>query len=274
MMDFEQGALALVRDAYRRGACLALLFDYDGTLVPIAEHPRMAVLTAETRRRLDRLARTPSAFVGVLSGRSIENLKQTVGISGVCYVGTGGLELDLWGLPITHPASSDAAQLVVSVAHRVKRVLTGYPSAWMERKPLGLTVHYRRVTAQLIEALRTRVARALEPFSPALHVVDGAMAIEITPDLGWTKGSALEMIVDRIGANTILPLYAGDDANDADALSAAAVRGGVAIGIGPRAPLTAQYHLPDPSSLGRYLDTLLEMLQADAWQLPGGRKFF
>ena len=75
MMDFEQGALALVRDAYRRGACLALLFDYDGTLVPIAEHPRLAVLTAETRRRLDRLARTPSAFVGVLSGRSIENLE-------------------------------------------------------------------------------------------------------------------------------------------------------------------------------------------------------
>jgi len=133
----------------------------------------------------------------------------------------------------------------------------------MEQKPLGLTVHYRGVAAERVEALRTRVARTLEPFSPGLRVVDGSMAIEITPELGWTKGSALEIIVDRIGANTVLPLYAGDDANDADALGAAAVRGGVAIGIGPRAPLTAQYHLPDPHSLGHYLDALLRMLQAD-----------
>jgi len=112
-MDFEQGALVHVLDAYRRGASLALLFDYDGTLVPIAEHPRLAVLTSETRQRLDRLARTPSAFVGVLSGRRIDDLKHTVGVSGVCYVGTGGLELDLWGVPIMHPESADAAQLVV-----------------------------------------------------------------------------------------------------------------------------------------------------------------
>jgi trehalose 6-phosphate phosphatase len=260
MMYFEQRALVHVFDAYRRGASLALLFDYDGTLVPIAEHPRMAVLSTEAQRRLDRLARTPSVFVGVLSGRSIDDLKRAVGLDGLCYVGTSGLELDLWGLSITHPKSTDAAQIVGSVVGCVGQVLTGYPSAWMEQKPLGLTVHYRGVEAQRIEALRTRVERAIEPFSPRLHVDDGPMAIEITPNLGWTKCSALEMIIGSISASTVLPLYAGDDANDADALSAAAVRGGVAIGIGPRAPLTARYHLPDPPSLERYLDALLEIL--------------
>ena len=44
------------------------------------------------------------------------------------------------------------------------------------------------------------------------------MAIEIAPDVGWTKGTALRMIVEHVGGAAVLPLYAGDDANDADAL--------------------------------------------------------
>ena len=36
--------LARLVDARRRGTRLVLLFDYDGTLVPIVEHPSMAVV--------------------------------------------------------------------------------------------------------------------------------------------------------------------------------------------------------------------------------------
>ena len=60
--------------------------------------------------------------------------------------------------------------------------------------------------------------------------------------------------------HAVLPLYAGDDANDADALIAAADLGGIAIGIGPRAPSLARYRLPDAWSLGCVLDVLLDML--------------
>ena len=146
----------------------------------------------------------------------------------------------------------------------IRHALAGYAGAWLEQKPLGLTVHYRGVAASRIDALRTDVADAIRPFFGTLRVVDGAMAIEIAPDLGWTKGTALRMIVEHVGARAVLPLYAGDDANDADALLAAADLGGIAIGVGPRAPSLARYRLPDALSLG-----VSSMSCSTCWSIPG-----
>jgi trehalose-phosphatase len=126
-----------------------------------------------------------------------------------------------------------------------------------------LTVHYRNVKQpDRIEKLRTDVARAIEPFSRELQLLDAAMAIEIAPDLGWTKGTALRMILAHIGDRAVLPLYAGDEANDADALMTAAQLGGVAIGVGQVAPSTAHYRLADPLAFSRCVDSLLNMLVA------------
>lgn len=253
-------ALERLVDRYWDGASLALLFDYDGTLVPIAENPDLAVLGPETRRRIERLARTPAVFVGVLSGRRIGDLKNAVGINGLYYAGTNGLELDWCGVPIVHADSDRAVRLVAMVADRVRPTVARYSGAWVEQKPLGLTVHYRHVQPDRIDALRTEVAGAMDQSSGRLRVLNGKMAIEMTPDIGWDKGSAVMMIVRRMGSNTVLPLYAGDDANDADAMIAVAALGGVAIGIGPSAPPAALYNLPDPASLGHCLDALQEML--------------
>jgi trehalose-6-phosphatase len=83
------------------------------------------------------------------------------------------------------------------------------------------------------------------------------MAIEITAALGWTKGSAVRTIVEHVGAGA-MPLYAGDEANDEDALAEAAALGGVALGIGPRAPATAQQRLASPEALAQFLAKLLQ----------------
>jgi trehalose 6-phosphate phosphatase len=254
-----RGALARLVRARKRGASLVLLFDYDGTLVPIVEHPSGAVLSRETRYRLEQLALTPSVHVGVLSGRAIDDLQDRVGIPGAYYAGTSGLEMSFGRSAIVQPEGARAAPLVAAAVTSIRHALAGYAGAWVEHKPLGLTVHYRGVTPDRIDAVRMKVGEALEPFSDTLRAVDGAMAIEITPDLGWTKGTALRMIVEHVRGPAVLPLYAGDDANDADALLAAADLGGVAIGVGPNAPATAQYHLADPLSLGCFLDDLLEM---------------
>lgn len=253
-------ALKRLADCYWHGASLALLFDYDGTLVPIADDPDLAVLAPMTRRQIERLARMPAVFVGVFSGRRIDDLKRAVGISGLYYAGTNGLELDWSGVPVVHADSDRAARLIAMVADCVRRAVVGYSGAWVEQKPLGLTVHYRHVQPNRIDALRREVAAAMDPFSGQLRVFDATMAIEAMPDIGWSKGSAVLMMVERLGGNTVLPFYAGDDANDADAMIASAVMGGLAIGIGPGAPTAALHNLPDPRSLGRCLDALREML--------------
>ena len=68
--------------AYRHGSSLVLLFDYDGTLTPIVEHPRLAVLDRKTRRLLASLADRPRVHVGILSGRELDELRALVGCPG------------------------------------------------------------------------------------------------------------------------------------------------------------------------------------------------
>jgi trehalose-phosphatase len=253
-------ALNRLIEAHRRGAHLLLLFDYDGTLVSIAEHPRMALLSAAGRHQLTRLAAIPSVSVGVLSGRTIDDLRRCVRLDGLFYVGTSGLELAFGDKTTTHPESGRIAIDVATAADAVRRALPDDEAAWIELKPFGLTVHYRGVSASRIDTLRHDVMRAIAPLERSFRVLDGPMAIEITPDLGWTKESALRRILAHLGRNQVLPFYAGDDANDADALAAAVSLGGIAVGIGARAPAAAQYRLPDPASLGHFLDHLLQHL--------------
>ena len=64
-------------------AILALLLDYDGTLAPIAKHPDLAVIPAETKSVLERLANRPDVHISIISGRSVHNVKQMVGIEGL-----------------------------------------------------------------------------------------------------------------------------------------------------------------------------------------------
>jgi trehalose-phosphatase len=241
------------------GCPLVLLFDYDGTLVPIVAHPHLATLSEETRRLLQQLAGRPRLAVGVLSGRRLEELKGLVGLPGLCYCGTSGLELELDGALIVHPQAAVARDLVEKAVAAVQDRITAYPGAWVENKRLGLTVHYRDVAQEQIGPLASHVRSILQPFAEQLRILDTARAIEITPAFGWTKATAVQRIVTHYGPNAV-PLYAGDEANDADALEAAASLGGVALGIGPQAPSAARHRLSDPAELFDFLSGFLVAL--------------
>ena len=101
---------------------LNLLLDYDGTLAPIVSHPDLALMSAETRRVLTHLSRMPSVSVCVMSGRTLENLRQMVNIDGITYAGSQGLE-------ILHPDGmfiikiqlhvADGWIMIYNLAHRI-----------------------------------------------------------------------------------------------------------------------------------------------------------
>ena len=72
---------------------LSLLLDYDGTLSPIAPHPDLATIPPETKKILERLANMSDVFIAIISGRSVNNVKEMVGIEGITYAGNHGLEI-------------------------------------------------------------------------------------------------------------------------------------------------------------------------------------
>lgn len=245
--------------AHRHGARLVLLFDYDGTLTPIVGHPALARLGRPMARLLQNLTWQPRVRVGVVSGRSLENLRGMINLPRLYYAGLCGLEMDLLGERVIHPQAETYQGLMRSVVRHLEAVVIDFPGAWVEDKRLGLTLHYRQAARHQWPTLWEKTRQVLDSFAGLLRAVEGPLAWEIAPAAGWDKGSALRLILESIGP-PVFPLYAGDGANDAEALAAVTELGGVALGIGPSAPAGVPYHLPDPMALTSFLTRLLESM--------------
>jgi trehalose-phosphatase len=257
-------ALRRCAEAYHQGSRLALFLDYDGTLSPIVRHPEEALLPTETRALLQRLAEVDRVYVGIVSGRALADLKEKVSLSVVDYSGGTGLEMELDGVRSTHPSVEAGQKLAAEAAERLGEHVCRFSGAWIEQKPLGLTLHFRQTPHTQIPALLADAELVLKSFGDRLRIYEGAMALEIVPNLGCTKRSAICQMLHFCGDGPVIALYAGDDANDAEPLQHVADQGGVAIGVGERAPACAKYRLPDPASLREHLAHLLQQILASA----------
>jgi trehalose-phosphatase len=260
--------LRRMASAYFRGRNLALLFDFDGTLAPLVIHPDLATCSDSTRQVLASLAQLPRVTVGIISARAISDLKSKISIPKLIYAGTCGLELELGGRTIENAKAKRNAPLMLAVAELVTSAVNDFRGAWIEQKPLAFTIHYRQVSRDDVPFLKQSLANTLSRFEGTLVSFDGSMATEVLPDVGWTKGNALDYVMQQCGRDAI-PLYAGNDVNDADAMEAALAYGGVTIGIGPLAPSSARFSLPDVESMTECLGCLLSLLQ-NPQQLANG----
>jgi trehalose-phosphatase len=256
--------LAWAVDQYLAGNWLLLLFDYDGTLADFADVPEHAVLPPATRVVLATLAAQPRVRVGIISGRELDDLKRMVGLPGLFYAGSSGLECDLNGEITTHPLVAHSCQLVSELGAALEPRVRDFPGAWLDRKRFGLTVHFREVCAEAVPRLHDRVEGELARWGDRLHVVTGARAVEVIPNLGWTKGTAVDLFLDRLGPNPRLMVYAGDEASDLEVLWEVGMHDGITIGVGHEFPTIAQYELPDPDAVEHVLEDLCQALGCGA----------
>ncbi|MCD4726435.1 MAG: trehalose-phosphatase [Pirellulales bacterium] len=282
-----EDALEAMRVLYLDGGALVLLLDYDGTLTPIVARPELALLAPDTRRLLAQLAALPRVHVGVVSGRKLEEVRALVDLPGIYYAGAAGMELDLNGKRLVHPRAEVAEAAVAKLIVRLTETVSGYPGAWVEDKRFSCTVHYRDVAAEQIDQLRGRVEEVAQreeadrlkkgdcppnvwkgtvplfetiPAGDGMRIVEGPMALEIAPDMGWNKGTAVRMILDHLDAPQAMVVYAGDAANDAEAFDAVAAVAGITLGVGPDTPSAVRFRLPDPAALHDFLSRLATAL--------------
>ncbi|KAF4532499.1 hypothetical protein B566_EDAN003075 [Ephemera danica] len=171
------------------GVCkLSLILDYDGTLAHLASHPDLAIMPAETKRVLERLANMTDVNIAVISGRSLGNVSRMVGIENITYAGSHGLEiLHPDGTKFVHPVPQEyeekLRQLLRSLQDEVCR-----DGAWVENKGVLLTFHYRETPLKLRDTI---VKRATEIFKTAGFEPHMAhMAIEAKPPVKWDQGRA------------------------------------------------------------------------------------
>lgn len=231
---------------------LALLLDYDGTLAPLAPHPDMAVLPPETKNVLERLSNMPEIFIAIISGRSVNNVKQMVGIPDLTYAGNHGLEIiHPDGTHFMHPMPTEFEDKCSALLQQLQEQVCK-DGAWVENKGAVLTFHYRGVPVDHRPDMVTQAKALIEKFGFA--VGESHCAVEARPPVQWNKGRAsIHILRTAFGldwSERVRIIYVGDDNTDEDAMNA--LKGMAAtFRVAPSniVKTAAQRRLPDTDSV-------------------------
>jgi len=174
-----------------------IVLDVDGTLAPIVPRPEQAAVPEETRQEVARLA-DRYGLVACVSGRTGQDAKRLVGVDGVRYVGSHGLELE--------PSAARWSEEIHRFAAGVD-----WP---VEDKGLTVSFHYREAEDEdaALEYLKEVAERAR---AAGLAPRFGRKVLEIRPPVEAHKGTAVRQLLQEAGLRRAL--YAGDDTTDVDA---------------------------------------------------------
>jgi trehalose 6-phosphate phosphatase len=236
---------ALAALAARRPLLVAS--DYDGVLARLRDEPSAAVPEPGAAEVLGRLAAVPGVTVAVVSGRGVDDLRTTSGLTGPFrWVGSHGAEFD-------GPLSGELAARRDALAERLRPLVAEVPGARLEIKPAAVAVHVRRVADRAAAA--DLLARADAAVDPSLTKKPGKEVLELAVT-DADKGSALRRLRAEVGAATAL--YLGDDVTDEDAFRSMG-DGDLTVKVG-EGETAARLRVPDPAAAVALLGRLADLL--------------
>jgi trehalose 6-phosphate phosphatase len=254
---------------YRAASHLLFLSDFDGTLAVIVGRPDEAGLSSSVREKLEKLAQKPQTSVGIISGRSLEEIKAMAGIEGIYYSGNHGLEIAGPGLSYVHPRAEAARTTIKELADSLAKALRDTEGIIIQDKGYSVSVHYRLVKPEKENEVTDAVRRITEP-----HIQRGEIRVfpmkkvwEIRPPVDWDKGKSVAFIgrevKTRLGLSRVLTIYLGDDATDEDAFRVLHRPDGWAVYVGGENQKTAaDYFLSSTAEVELLLGRLIDLKQA------------
>jgi len=237
----------------QRARNLFLFLDYDGTLTPIVSRPELALCPSEVKGYLENLRDLPGVSLAIISGRSIEDVREKVGVSGITYVGNHGLEIE-------NPAGRHKKILASARKRELKRItqdlqnsLKKIPGILFEDKGPILSVHYRNVPQKFFMQVPQIVEAELQQWRKRWKMASGKKVLEIRPNINFNKGKAVKEILKTFPSQQLLPIYLGDDQTDEDAFRVLKGQGiSVFVGMG-KLSSEADFFLKSPDEVQEFL---------------------
>jgi len=257
--------LAGLIQQYRSAARRVLLLDYDGTLVPCVEDPKLARPDREVLELLTALSAAPGNEVVIVSGRPRRDLEEWVGALPVALVAEHGVWLRPKG-----GAWRMLKAIITEWKERVRPILQVYvdrlPGALLEEKEFSLAWHYRGADPEQASRRARELLDALAGFTRNIdvQVLEGNKVLEVR-NTGVSKGTAATEWLSGLGADFILAI--GDDWTDEDLFrtlppNAYSVRVGLAN-------TSARFYLSNHTAVRRVLRELSQVTGENSAELPG-----
>jgi trehalose 6-phosphate phosphatase len=250
------GAWNEITERIRNAKILALLLDFDGTLVRLQRRPMDVRVSARTKQLLERLSRHPLLFVAIVSGRRRDDLQTRIGIETLHYVGLHGAEAEGTNTKI----SKSAGKILALAKRRAQGQIATMPGMRIEDKGLSFAVHYRSAAAPVARAAKSSLLKLVAPLQHSLKMFEGAMVWEVLPNEIPGKGAAARVLLTELPKGTPA-IYIGDDGTDESAFRA--LRDQITIRVGKARKSDAKYYLRNTSEVIHFLLRLeADVLQA------------
>ena len=229
----------------------ALLLDFDGTLVEIADTPDGIRIPAELPDLLARLSEKLEGRLAIVSGRAVADLEKHLGRLPVALMGSHGGEMRAAGASAISALVDPLPEAAVDALHDLAEEQGGL---LVERKPCGAAIHFR-ARPEAEAAVRKRAEDIAENHD--LKHKAGKMVSELVVR-GADKGAGLRHLLALPRFAGARAIFAGDDVTDEDAFAVAsdyAAGGGVLVG--PPRETKARWHLSGPPAVQEWLKETL-----------------
>jgi trehalose-phosphatase len=214
---------------------------------------------------LEKLRDLPDVYLAIISGRSLEDLKGKVEVSGIIYVGNHGLEIENPGGRHKKILSSVRTKELKKISQNLRNSLKEIPGILFEDKGPILSVHYRNAPQKCFAQILQVLEKELQQWNDHWKMASGKMVWEIRPKVDFHKGKAVGEIMKTFPSVGLLPIYLGDDQTDEDAFRVLNDKG-ISVVIGPgRHPSEADFFLQNPDEVREFLFRCQEIRVAGSY---------
>ncbi len=215
--EIRDKALLQIKELYQNSQNRLLLFDYDGTLVPIVKLPELAIPDDKLIQTLKSLTADPRNNVVITSGRDTAFLDKwfsEIDLQLVAEHGAFYKEHGKWSENecIRFPDEPEIINIM-------QQIMDKTPGSMLEVKKTSIVWHYRNSDRWLAELREKQLINAL--IMPCtrlnLHIMRGHKLIEVKT-AGTNKGTEASRLMSKNHYDFVMAM--GDDITDEDMFNA------------------------------------------------------
>jgi trehalose 6-phosphate phosphatase len=220
-----------------------LLFDFDGTLAPIVEKPENAFMTQQTLTLLKEIKKI--FWTGIVSGRSLEDVKNRIPIELDFYSGNHGIESPFVSQSVLRKIKY-SMENIKDICSKINK------DVYVEDKGLSIAVHFRG-----LEKPETALAEYISAFDSNKNVklIPGILTLNLLPNNYFDKGWIMQKLMKEYKRSTFV--FIGDDITDEYIFKIKAEQL-LSISVGNKKESASKYFIEDQKEINILLKKILE----------------
>jgi trehalose 6-phosphate phosphatase len=235
-----------------------LFLDRDGTIVPIAENPKDAILQTATSQLLQKLSGQLSKRVAIVSARGLSTLAMECSPAEFILAGNYGLEISFpSGGKFLHPAAHEVHFLLAELRFDLMQMARYDPRLLLDDHQYSFCLHIHRIPKDEQQVVHDFMHELKHKYSSLLFRTLPT-SYEIVPAIQWSKADALDKIVNELSldASEFLCMAFGDSSADEPMFDWVNRHHGLSFGVGERISNQAAGGFDSPAALIGFLQQL------------------